>query len=189
MEEIVFHRYPKWKHVLRIGYLSVVETLGYRQLNSWWRITGLWEAMRKKQGWGAMTRTGSTAGERQSFGGGRYWSLRGEIEERMAANRAVIEDVQMLAAREPVGVGRRRPCTCWMRSHGEALKHPGGSCRAALVASDDEDRLPAAERAEIVCALGLGAQLVGVTHECDSPAFVRDLPKVTTTFIPMMRGQ
>jgi iron complex transport system substrate-binding protein len=37
---------------------------------------------------------------------------------------------------------------------------------------------------EIVCALGLGAQLVGVTHECDSPAFVRDLPKVTTTLIP-----
>ena len=30
---------------------------------------------------------------------------------------------------------------------------------------------------EIVCALGLEDQLVGVTHECDYPAFVRTLPK------------
>jgi iron complex transport system substrate-binding protein len=37
---------------------------------------------------------------------------------------------------------------------------------------------------EIVCALGLGDQLVGVTHECDYPPFVRDLPKVTRTLIP-----
>jgi hypothetical protein len=31
-----------------------------------------------------MTRTGAAAGERQSFGGGRYWSLRAEIEHRLA---------------------------------------------------------------------------------------------------------
>ncbi len=37
---------------------------------------------------------------------------------------------------------------------------------------------------EIVCALGLEAQLVGVTHECDFPASVRRLPKVTRTLIP-----
>ena len=37
---------------------------------------------------------------------------------------------------------------------------------------------------EIVCALDLGEQLVGVTHECDHPTFVRALPKVTTTLIP-----
>ena len=37
---------------------------------------------------------------------------------------------------------------------------------------------------EIVCALGLGDQLVGVTHECDFPAAVRGLPKVTRTLIP-----
>ncbi len=37
---------------------------------------------------------------------------------------------------------------------------------------------------EIVCALGLGDQLVGVTHECDYPVSVRALPKVTTTLIP-----
>src|SRR5262249_21341649 len=37
---------------------------------------------------------------------------------------------------------------------------------------------------EIVCALGLGEQLVGVTHECDFPAEVLRLPKVTRTVIP-----
>ena len=37
---------------------------------------------------------------------------------------------------------------------------------------------------EIVCQLGLEAQLVGVTHECDWPANVRRLPKVTRTLIP-----
>lgn len=37
---------------------------------------------------------------------------------------------------------------------------------------------------EIICELGLGDQLVGVTHECDYPSFVRGLPKVTKTMIP-----
>ena len=37
---------------------------------------------------------------------------------------------------------------------------------------------------EIVCQLGLEEQLVGVTHECDWPAGVRRLPKVTRSLIP-----
>lgn len=37
---------------------------------------------------------------------------------------------------------------------------------------------------EIICALGLGDQLVGVTHECDYPISVANLPKVTRTQIP-----
>ena len=37
---------------------------------------------------------------------------------------------------------------------------------------------------EIVCELGLRDQLVGVTHECDYPAPVASLPKVTKTLIP-----
>lgn len=37
---------------------------------------------------------------------------------------------------------------------------------------------------EIVCALGLGDQLVGVTHECDYPPSVTKLPRVTQTLIP-----
>ena len=37
---------------------------------------------------------------------------------------------------------------------------------------------------EIVSILGLDDQLVGVTHECDFPPCVRDLPKVTRSLIP-----
>ena len=37
---------------------------------------------------------------------------------------------------------------------------------------------------EIVCELGLRDKLVGVTHECDYPSFVKGLPKVTRTLIP-----
>jgi iron complex transport system substrate-binding protein len=37
---------------------------------------------------------------------------------------------------------------------------------------------------EIVCELGLGDSLVGVTHECDHPPFVKALPKVTRTLVP-----
>lgn len=37
---------------------------------------------------------------------------------------------------------------------------------------------------EIICALGLEDQLVGVTHECDDPVSVQQLPKVTRTMIP-----
>ena len=39
--------------------------------------------------------------------------------------------------------------------------------------------LPAAT--EMVCALGLEEQLVGVSHECDYPVSVQSLPKVTRT--------
>jgi cellulose synthase/poly-beta-1,6-N-acetylglucosamine synthase-like glycosyltransferase len=37
---------------------AVLENFGYRQLNSLWRIRGLWQFFRKKQGWGTMVRTG-----------------------------------------------------------------------------------------------------------------------------------
>ena len=37
---------------------------------------------------------------------------------------------------------------------------------------------------EIVCEVGLGEYLVGVSHECDYPAFVKKLPVVTESLIP-----
>ena len=37
---------------------------------------------------------------------------------------------------------------------------------------------------EIICEIGLGEHLVGVSHECDYPNFVSNLPVVTTSLIP-----
>ena len=37
---------------------------------------------------------------------------------------------------------------------------------------------------EILCQLGLERQLVAVTHECDFPPSVKELPKITRTLIP-----
>lgn len=37
---------------------------------------------------------------------------------------------------------------------------------------------------EIVCGLGAGDQLVGVTHDCDYPEWTRRLPRVTRSTIP-----
>lgn len=37
---------------------------------------------------------------------------------------------------------------------------------------------------ELICGLGLGDQLVGVSHECDYPSFVQDLPILTRSRIP-----
>lgn len=37
---------------------------------------------------------------------------------------------------------------------------------------------------EIICQVGLAEHLVGVSHECDYPAFVKKLPSVTESLIP-----
>ena len=43
--------------------------------------------------------------------------------------------------------------------------------------------LPAAT--EMVCALGLGEQLVGITHECDYPSEVAGKPVVVRNVLPI----
>jgi cellulose synthase/poly-beta-1,6-N-acetylglucosamine synthase-like glycosyltransferase len=51
LEELSFHRYPKFRHLLSLVFVAIIENIGYRQLNSWWRIKGTWSFMRKKQNW------------------------------------------------------------------------------------------------------------------------------------------
>lgn len=62
MEELSFQIYPKLEQVLVLFLAVVIENLGYRQLNSWWRIVGLYRWITAKQGhhaWGEMRRTAS----------------------------------------------------------------------------------------------------------------------------------
>lgn len=57
LEEMSFHLYPKRRHLLILLGVVVLENFGYRQVNSWWRLVGLWRWARNKENqWGVMTR-------------------------------------------------------------------------------------------------------------------------------------
>lgn len=42
---------------------------------------------------------------------------------------------------------------------------------------------------EVVCALGLESSLVGITHECDFPASITHLPRVTDSILPKVSAE
>lgn len=60
LEEFCFHLYGRTRYVLTLVLVACLENLGYRQINSWWRLLGLYQWFTgKKQSWGAMQRKGS----------------------------------------------------------------------------------------------------------------------------------
>jgi cellulose synthase/poly-beta-1,6-N-acetylglucosamine synthase-like glycosyltransferase len=46
------------RDIALLAVAAVLENFGYRQLNILWRIEGIWQYFRGKQGWGEMTRVG-----------------------------------------------------------------------------------------------------------------------------------
>ena len=58
LEEASFRRYASRRDLVRMLVVGLIETFGYRQLNTWWRLRGLYSAMRHNQTWGVMTRRG-----------------------------------------------------------------------------------------------------------------------------------
>lgn len=65
IEEFSFHKYPRWRDLGVALLASVAESFGYRQLNAWWRLQGLWDGIRgTERVWGVMTRSGFTADDR-----------------------------------------------------------------------------------------------------------------------------
>ena len=59
VEEFTFYRYPRWRDFAATMAAALLENLGYRQLNAWWRLRGLVSALRAHpHEWGAMNRTG-----------------------------------------------------------------------------------------------------------------------------------
>lgn len=63
LEEISFHLYPRPQQLLLLVLVAIAENLGYRQINSYWRMKGLYEWFFGKQAkWGEMTRKGSLQG-------------------------------------------------------------------------------------------------------------------------------
>ena len=58
LEELQLRRFPRARELAILGFVAVVENLGYRQLSNFWRLRGWWQFLRREQGWGAMTRKG-----------------------------------------------------------------------------------------------------------------------------------
>jgi cellulose synthase/poly-beta-1,6-N-acetylglucosamine synthase-like glycosyltransferase len=58
LEEFNFHRHQRTRDVVSMMFFTVVENLGYRQLNDLWRVLALVDLARRKQGWGAQRRRG-----------------------------------------------------------------------------------------------------------------------------------
>jgi len=59
LEEQTFRRYPRRRDLAGLFALAFLEVLGYRQLNAWWRIQGMWAVIRRsREGWGVMKRKG-----------------------------------------------------------------------------------------------------------------------------------
>jgi cellulose synthase/poly-beta-1,6-N-acetylglucosamine synthase-like glycosyltransferase len=59
VEEYSFHRYGRWRDLLSAMLASVLENVGYRQLTAFWRLQGIWAAIRRgAHVWGVMHREG-----------------------------------------------------------------------------------------------------------------------------------
>ncbi len=58
LEELSFRRYPRTSDLFRLFLLAVVESFGYRQLNSYWRVRGVFSKLFRVKGWGTMERKG-----------------------------------------------------------------------------------------------------------------------------------
>jgi len=58
LEEFTLRRYPSLQDVFRLFWAAFAENFGFRQLLTFWRVEGLIDGVRRKQGWGAMERKG-----------------------------------------------------------------------------------------------------------------------------------
>ncbi|HEY1082740.1 MAG TPA: glycosyltransferase [Prosthecobacter sp.] len=58
--EFSLQHHRRIRDLVWLGVGAIVENFGYRQLNSWWRVKGIWQFLQKKQGWGDMPRRGFT---------------------------------------------------------------------------------------------------------------------------------
>lgn len=61
LETIVCPRYLRGREFATLMAYAVLENFGYRQLTAWFRLRGLWNALRRRQTWGAMARHGHAA--------------------------------------------------------------------------------------------------------------------------------
>jgi cellulose synthase/poly-beta-1,6-N-acetylglucosamine synthase-like glycosyltransferase len=64
IEEVSFHRYPRWSDLVRGVLAAILENFGYRQILAVWQVTGAAGAWRGRQAvWGTMHRQGFDTAE------------------------------------------------------------------------------------------------------------------------------
>ncbi|MGH9002320.1 MAG: glycosyltransferase family 2 protein [Acidimicrobiia bacterium] len=72
LEEFSFHRYERRRDLVAGLLAAVLEHLGYRQLNAWWRLRGLLAALRGGESqWGHLQRQGFQTGKELDVSPGR----------------------------------------------------------------------------------------------------------------------
>jgi cellulose synthase/poly-beta-1,6-N-acetylglucosamine synthase-like glycosyltransferase len=62
LEELSFRRYREPRHLLRLAGAAAVESVGLRQLHSWWRLVALLTWRGRPQAWHSAPRQGFSAG-------------------------------------------------------------------------------------------------------------------------------
>jgi cellulose synthase/poly-beta-1,6-N-acetylglucosamine synthase-like glycosyltransferase len=63
LEELSFRRYREPRHLLRLAGAAAVESIGLRQLNSWWRLVALLTWRGRPQAWHSAPRQGFSVGQ------------------------------------------------------------------------------------------------------------------------------
>jgi cellulose synthase/poly-beta-1,6-N-acetylglucosamine synthase-like glycosyltransferase len=58
LEEVELRRFPRARDLVILTLAAVLENFGYRQINNYWRLKGIWQYARGGTGWGQMTRKG-----------------------------------------------------------------------------------------------------------------------------------
>ena len=62
LEELSFHRYPRWRDIWTLALYAIAENFGYRQLNLWWRVRATFSyLLGRETTWGAMQREAFTS--------------------------------------------------------------------------------------------------------------------------------
>jgi cellulose synthase/poly-beta-1,6-N-acetylglucosamine synthase-like glycosyltransferase len=56
LEEYTAKRYVRPKDVINLFLFAIIENLGYRQINSWWRLKSFFDIFSSKNSWGEMQR-------------------------------------------------------------------------------------------------------------------------------------
>jgi cellulose synthase/poly-beta-1,6-N-acetylglucosamine synthase-like glycosyltransferase len=71
IEEVSFHRYPRWTDMLRGVLAAILENFGYRQLLALWQVAGAFGAWHGREAvWGTMEREGFESTPLETVGAG-----------------------------------------------------------------------------------------------------------------------